>query len=444
MVGRRRALALGALVATGALGLAAGCSSASPEVPQDSDSGTALLTIEVYGPAQVVTAYAKIASDFTDAHPNTVVNVRPYSSASAAVDAVEGQVGTSAEPDAFLAPVTAVPELMAKKAITPVDELLGERQVDFGDGYQRSALEAFSLDKRLQCMPVDDSPLVVYYNKDLVDLDTLDSSGGDPADPTNGWTLDQFAAAAKQAAGRTDRGVYVEPSLDQLAPFIWSGGGKLVDNDLDPTTLRLSDGGSRSALEKLLEIVRNPSLTFSQEQLESSSALERFKAGTLGMILGYRSLTPELRAQAGLNFDVMPLPRIGGKATVGQTSGLCLSSTAVNQARTADFLAYAVSDEAQALVARTGYSVPTNLDVVNSEDFVQTGRQPATSSVFGLNVRYIRPLPDVTGWEAVEAEASPLLTALFYDPVIDPLDDRLNTIDAGSVPLFAPAATPSP
>ena len=62
-------------------------------------------------------------------------------------------------------------------------------------------------------------------------------------------------------------------------------------------------------MEKLLEIVRDPALTFSERALRRRSALERFKDGQLGMILGFRDLTPVLRAQPNLTFDVMPLPQ---------------------------------------------------------------------------------------------------------------------------------------
>ena len=42
--------------------------------------------------------------------------------------------------------------------------------MDFGDGYTRNGLEAFSADAALQCMPTDVSPLVVYYNPRLIEL----------------------------------------------------------------------------------------------------------------------------------------------------------------------------------------------------------------------------------------------------------------------------------
>ena len=47
-------------------------------------------------------------------------------------------------------------------------------------------------------------------------------------------------------------------------------------------------------------------------------------------------------------------------------------------------------------------------------------------------------------WPSVVRRAATLLHGLFYDPVIDPLDERLRAIDAASVPLFTPLPTPSP
>jgi len=435
------------VLVVGALVVTAACSSGDDPKASPSTSATpagpTLLTFAVYGPPQVVTAYTKIAADFSAAHPDTVVNVRPYDTHDEAMTALTKEIGDGQAPDAFLAGLGDVPGLLQTKAIRRVDELLAERHVDFGDGYQRDPLEAFSADNALQCMPVDVSPLVVYFNTDLVHLPALTTPEQRPVTAESGWTLDQFAAAARQASSAGVRGLYVAPNLDQVAPFIWSGGGHVVDDLDEPTTLTLADGPSASALEKLLEVVRDPHITFNRAQLARRSALQRFKTGSLAMMLGYRDLTPQLRAQEDLNFDVMPLPKIGARATIGQSSGLCLSSSSEHPDKTADFLAYAVSDDAMALLASTGYVVPTNLDVVNSDAFGQPTEMPASSAVFPSAVRNIHSLPRVPTWASVATSTATLLEGLFYDPVIDPLGDRLKAIDAASAPLFTPIPPPS-
>jgi multiple sugar transport system substrate-binding protein len=432
-------LALVALVVTAA------CSSddepkATPPTTT-TPAGPTLLTFAVYGPPQVVTAYTKIAADFSAEHPETVVNVRPYDTHEHAMEALAQERADGRTPDAFLANLDDLPGLVEDEQVRSLDELLGERHVDFGDGYQRDSLEAFSSDNALQCMPVDVSPLVVYYNTALLNLTTLTEPGEPEISAETGWTLDQFAEAARQATRARVRGAYVAPDLEQVAPFIWSGGGHVVDDLDQPTTLTLADEGSAAALEKLLEVVRNPQITFSKVQLERRSALQRFKTGSLAMMLGYRDLTPELRAQENLSFDVMPLPKIGARATSGRSSGLCLSSDSEHPDKTADFLAYAVSDDASAVLASTGYVVPTNIDVANSDAFLQATENPVSSSVFPAAVRNIHSLPRVPTWPAVATTTAQLLDGLFYDVVIDPLADRLKAIDAASAPLFTPVPT---
>lgn len=444
MDGRRRLLA--GVVAAGALALTGACSSGAaepaPRPGPTAPAGPALLTVAVYGPPPVITAYTKIAADFSAEHPDIVVNVRPYDSHAAAAAALARQRSAGNAPDAFTASLADLPGLVRDDAVQGLDVLLGEREVDFGDGYQRDALEAFSADNALQCMPVDVSPLVVYYNTDLVDLSALTEEGGKPITAETGWKLADFAQAARNASRGRVKGLYLAPELSQVAPFVWSGGGHLVD-DLDaPATLQLSDPSSEAALEQLLEVVRDPSLTFDQAQLQRRSALQRFKAGQLAMILGYRDLTPRLRQQQGLSFDVMPLPRISARATSGERTAICLSKDSEHTEETADFLASVVSTAGMAELARTGYVVPTNLDVVNSDDFAQPGQSPANAQVFAENVRRIYSYPTVDTWPSVARHTAELLQGLFYDPVIDPLDGRLRAIDAASAPLFTPVPSP--
>jgi multiple sugar transport system substrate-binding protein len=437
------ALVAAALVVTAACSSSTGARVTRTTPASPSPTGPTLLTFAVYGPPQVVTAYTKIAADFSAEHPDTIVNVRPYDTREQADEALAQQRKAGTAPDAFLASLDDLPGLVQAKAVRQLDELLGARHVDFGDGYQRDSLEAFSADDALQCMPVDVSPLVVYFNRDLVSLAGLTGPGERPITPEGGWTIDQFKAAAEQATRGRVRGVYVAPDLTQVAPFIWSGGGHVVDDIDKPTMLTLSDDASASALEKLLEVVRNPQTTFNQAQIARRSAVQRFKMGSLAMMLGYRDLTPELRAQANLRFDVMPMPKVGTRATSGRSTGLCLSSSSAHPEKTADFLAYAVSDDAMALLASTGYVVPTNLDVVNSDAFLQPAEMPASADVFPSTVRSIRSLPRVPAWPTVASTTAQLLTGLFYDPVIDPLVDRLKAIDAASAPEFTPVPSPS-
>ena len=88
--------------------------------------------------------------------------------------------------------------------------------------------------------------------------------------------------------------------------------------------------------------------------------------------------------------------------------------------------------------------MPANLDVVNDDAFLQTGQRPLNADVFAREVRDTRLLPSTPRWPFVRRAAVAQLTQLFYEPVILPLQDRLEAIDEASVPLFDPSKAPSP
>jgi multiple sugar transport system substrate-binding protein len=370
--------------------------------------------------------------------------VKPYATHEEAMEQLARSAGTKTEPDIFLAGQDDLPALQKTKANQRVDEMLSERNIDFGDGYERIGLEAFSDDSALQCMPVDVSPLDVYYNARLVHLAKLRPPGERVPNSDDGWRFEDFVTAAQQASTRTTRGVYVAPDLQQVAPFILSGGGKVADDTDSPTSLELSSGASEGALRQLLQLVRDPELTFTPQQLAKSDAISRFKSGKLGMLVGFRDLTPELRKQEGLTFGVMPMPRIGTSATVVDVSGLCVKPKLSNRAAVGDFLAYLVGDEASRILAATGYVTPANSEALHSEDFEQPALDPNGSSVFVTQIRYAKELPRSTAWKKAETATDNRLYRLFYDPLIDPLDERLKAIDDTSKTILAPPPTTSP
>ena len=82
-------------------------------------------------------------------------------------------------PDVFLVSRRDLRWFVESGLTRPVDTLLDERGVDFGDVYSRDALEAFSSDNRLQCMPYGVSPQVVFYNESMIDFDRMELRGLD-------------------------------------------------------------------------------------------------------------------------------------------------------------------------------------------------------------------------------------------------------------------------
>jgi multiple sugar transport system substrate-binding protein len=363
------------------------------------------------------------------------VRVEPYKDVEDVVAAAEGDD----PPDVFLMDHEHLAELVRDKRMQPLDRLLEARQVDFGDGYQREGLTAFAANASLQCMPQDVSPLVVYYNRDLVDLRRLGNPDEEPPNPVDGWTWQMFAAAARQASRGPADGVYIAPTLESVAPFVWSAGAEIVDDARVPTTLTLSDGDSKQALQQVLTLVRDPRLTPTAQELSKQDAVTRFMEGKLGMILGTRALTPRLRTAENLRFDVMPLPSLGRLRTVAHVTGYCISADSRHVETAADFVAFATGRRGATITTRPGYVVPSNLEVANSPAFAQTSEQPASAFLFNEGVRRAEAMPSSPVWPRLTEQVAAPLHRLFYAPVID-LDAVLQQIDKRSARVLAPPA----
>ncbi len=448
-----RALVTAAVVATlCGIGAAAGCTAAErepTESPSPAASGPAAATpgpvtlrFAVYGEKGMLEAYAELAEAFMRRNPQVTVEVSSAPATAVARSAIGSRLGDASSPDVFLAARQWLPSLVKAGRVRPVDLLLEERGVDFGDGFQRHGLEAFSADSALQCMPHDVSPLVVYYNQRLLDPSRLVlEPGEDPPTARTGWSFEQFALASRRTSAGRSLGVHIDPDLEMLAPFIWSAGGELVDDQEAPTSLTLTDGDSRAALQQVLTLVRDPEVTPTSAQLSRQDAISRFRQGKLAMMLGTRSVVPSLRSAPRLDFEAFPVPSFGGFSTITATTGYCLSTDTEHVAAAADFIAFAVGPVGARITSRSGYVVPSNVEVARSRAFTQPGRQPANSFVFRDGVRRADEVPLVVRWPRVLRETRPLLERLFYSPVID-LDASLERIDRRSQTILAPDVPP--
>ena len=445
---------LAAMTAAVVLSLSlAACSVDDPEQPLGSPptskpaDGPRKLTFGAFGHPDELEAFEQVVDSFNVSSQTRKVKLITWADHQEALDAVLG----GEVPDAFMTSRRDLREIAESESTRPVSLLLDERGVDFGDRYSRDALEAFSYDDDLQCMPYSVSPMVIYYNDELIDFAKMERRGLDvPVDAegelTDRWTIEEFAAAAEFATrrGKVD-GVWIEPTLRGLSPFIYSGDAQIYDDESEPTSLAFSEDSTRAALEQTLFILRDPILTPSADDLRKATALQLFKRGKLAMIAGFRDLVPELRAVETLSFDTISMPVLETPATVGDINALCISADTEHVNDAADFLAYAVSDAALDIVTRTGHIVPANTEVAGSEAFLSPGSEPAHASVFNSAIRGMVVPPLLANRPDLEEAVASMIEDLVTSPGILDLDLATEEIDLVSRTILDPeSVTESP
>jgi multiple sugar transport system substrate-binding protein len=432
----------------------AGCDSGDeppgPARPSGSSAPAkkAHLTLGVWGGEKEIEAYQGVVDTYNAYHDEATVKIKSYPTHEDLMAALSG----GKAPDVFLTAREDLAALESNKLNQPIGGLLDDRGVDFGDGYSRPALEAFSQDRQLQCMPYGISPMVIYYNPALVDFQAMAEKGIDvptidyedlSKKPT--WTFEQFEAAAEYAS-RPRRGVagfYIAPTLRGLAPFIYSAGGSVFNDDDPPTSLAFSSDDTKSALEQVLPLLRDPKLTLTTEQLAEKTPLEWFREGKLGMIAGFRDLVPQLRPTGVLDFDILPMPVVDSAATVGNLTGVCISRHTPSVGPAADFVVDFISTDSVSAVTQAGYLAPANTNVALSDAFLQEGRAPVHSGVSNNSIKSMRIFPLIDDYSALEdAVADPLQQLLTVEvPDLDALTEQVDT--ASQTVLSPPTESPS-
>ena len=161
------------------------------------------------------------------------------------------------------------------------------------------------------------------------------------------------------------------------------------------------------------------------------------------MITGTRALTPQLRNVDGLDFDVMPMPLIDDQVSVGDMTGLCISSDNENLARTADVLVSLIDDEAVAEVAAEGYLVPANLGVALTDEFLQPLQMPRNANIFNTSVRDLVVNDLLSPDSPLSQAVQPAVRDLFTAPVLDDLEQRTTLIDTVSRSVLDPDYPPA-
>ena len=326
-------------------------------------------------------------------------------------------------PDVFLINYRQYAPFVQRGAVRPIGPLLADAGVDTADYYDEP-LRAFTYDGALQCMPQNISSLVVYWNRALF------TKAGVPA-PKADWSWDDFVATAKALTGDGVKGVGIDPSIVRMAPFVWSNGGTIVDDDTTRTTLH--EPAARGALQKVVDLIATGA-TPDKEQLAAQGIPEQFMTGKVAMFLSSRVEVPALREQRDLDFDVAALPVMGEPASVLHSDAYCVASGSQNAAAAAKFVAYAVGQQGQTLTALAGRTVPSLRSVATSPAFLSPARAPASSQVFLDAIPHLRHTPVTPSWPEVEDVIGTQLERAFTDGV--PLDEVLAEIQARADPLL--------
>jgi multiple sugar transport system substrate-binding protein len=404
----------------------------------------------VFGDPEELAAYRALVDAYGQEEPGADVQLVEASDRTDLIARLSTSIAGGSPPDLFLMNYRFYGQFAAKGAIEPMEERLRAADAFEASDFYLQALEAFQWRGEQLCLPQNVSSLVVYYNRDLFRRFRV-------PEPRAGWTWTELVAKAglltRDARGQVALGgdpdagavrpvIYglgVEPTLIRLAPFVWSNGGELVDDERHPTRLTLNTPRARQALQSFLDL-RAQGVVPTDEDVEAEDDESRFANGRLGMLLSSRRSTTTFRTIDELDWDVAALPRHRKPVGILHSDAYCMTAASKRKDAAWRFVEFALGPNGQRVVARTGRTVPSLISVSRSRAFLDPSQPPRRARVFLDAIPTIRQVPSISTWPEIEdATAGVLENGLYLG---QPVDRVIRELDRVTRPLFARGESP--
>lgn len=280
-----------------------------------------------------------------------------------------------------------------------------KRDTGFGlDEFFPNVVDIARRESGVYAVPIDFTPMVLYYNKRLFD------KAGVPY-PDGTWSLQEFAEAAKKLSSPKDGryGFAFTNWMPGWIVFLWNFGADVLSPDGSKAAGYIDSPKAAEAvrfIKGLVDAGSAPSLSAS-----AAAGVDFFATGRAAMqISGHWSIVglSESKDVDMADIGVVPIPtNLDKSVTVMYQAGLAISTQAKNPELAWKFLKFFTSYEIQKKYNKTGIAVDARKDVATEAgtdaleraflDIVPSARAPWGSRVMGYD--YV----ETAGTKAMEA-----------------------------------------
>jgi len=407
------------------------------------------VSVLLFGDPEELQAYRALIEDF-EAQSDVEIDLVEASDRDDLIARLSTSIAGGSPPDAFLLNYRYYGQFAASGSIAPLDDRIASSDGLAAEEFYPVAMDAFRWQDEQLCLPQNVSSLAVYYNVDMFEE-------YDVTEPPDDWTWNDMVQTAVTLT-RDDRGnqvvgteseagsvvdVYglgVEASMIRLAPFVWSNGGEVTDDPDAPTRFTLEMPEAQEALRSFLDLRIAYGVVPTDAEVEALDDESRFTDGKLAMLLSSRRATTTFRSIEDFEWDVAPLPVFAEQVGILHSDAFCITSESDRQDEAWSFIEYALSAEGQEALVETGRTVPSNIEVSQSDAFLDQGLPPSRSQVFLDAVEDVRATPVISTWPQIEDVTGPIIEDGLYQG--QSAEEVARRVDEETRDLFARAETP--
>ena len=356
-----------------------------------------VLRLQAAGGEGELAAARQVADAFEAAHPGVQVDFTGVAEQGDHLARLTAAFAAGSPPDAFLLNYRRIGPFVSRGVVDPVPST-----TDVGDFYA-PPLEAFTAAGALQCLPQNASSSVVYVNE------TLFAKAEVSLPPVSVWSWEELREIAGRLDAKGVEAIAFEAGLRTVAPFIWSAGGEVVDDQAAPSRIALDTPAARAALELLTDL---QTVGYDARQRAGQDPQDAFAAGQVAMLIDSRRAVPALR-KTGIAFDVRPLPKQRSSASLLAADGWCVSKASKQRDLAHRFAAFTTGPVGGRVLAASGRTVPVARGLAESPAFLDPASRPRNARVFLDAIPGLRRLPNVAAQTEAEETTDDLLAQYF-------------------------------
>ena len=430
----RRALLAGTL-ATGVVAVAmAGCAMpGSPgSAPVTLKTGITLRMMQ-YGTQPEGEAKQQVLTLFEEKHPGIKAELDNTPGGNAYNDKLQAMTAGGTPPDVFWFNPALFLVYMRRGFFLELTPILRRERFDLSD-FPDKAIEQYSWEGKNWAMPKDFPTRGLFYNVNLFDEVGLPHPPGNYSDQS--WTWDRFLEAAQKTTrdkgGAAHFGLQSGNGFRQWMPWVHGNGGELVNREC--TQCILHEPPAVEALQYLQDLRVRHKVWVTPPDVQQGAT---FPLGRIAITESAPPSVGTMRRQAqGFTWDATHVPRgkNGKYAASGGGTGQAVHAGTPNKDEAWALLKFILSPEALFIeIVKDQLNMPGRKSQANSKEYLSSGQPPKNIKVFVDGLPFLRPDPQTTNWDEINAvlttematlwsgDKSPREVAMAVKRGIDPL-----------------------
>ncbi|MDY7009562.1 MAG: sugar ABC transporter substrate-binding protein [Planctomycetota bacterium] len=280
---------------------------------------------------------------------------------------------------------------------------------DLDDFFEVGLRDAQMTENEICYLPIEGSGTVLFYNKDAFDEIGL-------AYPNDDWTWEDFLKAGialtadLNGDGRNDRvGIFVDYWWGAMMPWIWSNGGKMVNES--QTECLLNRPEAVGAMQFVTDLETKYKVTAKAlGGTESAGWNENFAGGRVGMMCdlayGLKALMPVIRA-GNLRWSIAMQPKGRVRRPIRYTSsGFVIWKGTKHPEEAWKLIKFLEGRKFMKEYCDTHYFIPARKSLAMSKEFLDRPDTPYDERVLVRALEEARPLDNVYALRSIEYDFS--------------------------------------